>query len=102
MGRRRAWQPPPCVYILASRPRGVLYIGATSNLVGRVWQHRNDVVESFTKRFAIHTLVWYQPAETLAAVYLHERTLETWRRERKIRLIEATNPDWRDLYPTLL
>ncbi|WP_280275330.1 GIY-YIG nuclease family protein [Nocardia wallacei] len=93
---------PPCVYIMASEPRGVLYIGATSNLVGRVWQHRNDVVESFTKRHGIHTLVWYQHAESLAAVYLHERKLKTWRRERKIRLIEATNPEWADLSPTLL
>ncbi|BCK56464.1 GIY-YIG nuclease family protein [Nocardia wallacei] len=90
------------MYIMASHPRGVLYIGATSNLVGRVWQHRNEVVDGFTKRNRIHTLVWYQPAETLAAVYLHEHTLKTWRRERKIRLIETTNPDWADLYPTLL
>ncbi|MBF6327921.1 GIY-YIG nuclease family protein [Nocardia transvalensis] len=99
---RRPWQPPPCVYILASHPHGVLYIGATSNLLGRVWQHKNDVVESFTKCFRVHTLVWYQTAGTLEAAYLHEKRLKTWRRERKIHLIEATNPTWEDLYPTLL
>ncbi|WP_068021974.1 GIY-YIG nuclease family protein [Nocardia mexicana] len=101
MGRRYR-RPPPCVYIMASHPHGVLYIGATSNLVGRAWQHRNDVVESYTKRFRVHMLVWYQSAGTLEAALIQERRLKTWRRERKIRLIETTNPDWDDLYPALL
>ncbi|QIS19744.1 GIY-YIG nuclease family protein [Nocardia terpenica] len=99
---RRYWRPPPCVYILANRPDGIIYIGATRNLVGRVWQHKNDVVPSFTRRYRIHTLVWYEAHDTLENALLQEKRLKTWRRARKIALIEADNPDWADLYPTLL
>ncbi|KZM73135.1 GIY-YIG nuclease family protein [Nocardia terpenica] len=99
---RRYWQAPPCVYILANRPDGIIYIGATRNLVGRVWQHKNDVVPSFTRRYRVHTLVWYAAHDTLENALLQEKRLKTWRRERKIALIEAGNPEWADLYPTLL
>ncbi|MBB5917198.1 putative endonuclease [Nocardia transvalensis] len=99
---RRPWQPPPCVYILASRRDGVLYVGATRNLVGRVWQHKNDVVASFTRRYGVHTLVWYEAHETLECALLREKRLKKWNRAWKIRLIEAKNPNWDDLYPTIL
>ncbi|MBF6064290.1 GIY-YIG nuclease family protein [Nocardia terpenica] len=100
MGRRQ-WKIP-CVYILASCPEGTLYIGVTSNLVGRVWQHKNDLVPSFTKRYGVHTLVWYEVHATMENAILREKHLKKWQRVRKIRLIEEMNPDWLDLYPSLL
>ncbi|MFI5776466.1 GIY-YIG nuclease family protein [Nocardia sp. NPDC051570] len=102
MGRRRPWQPPPCAYIMASGPHGMLYVGSTWNLVGRVWHHKNDVVESHTKRHRIHTLVWYEPQDTLENAILRERRLKRYSRPRKIALIETMNPEWHDLYSVLL
>ncbi|MCM6772208.1 GIY-YIG nuclease family protein [Nocardia sp. CDC159] len=98
----RSYRHVPCTYILASAPHGMLYVGATVNLVGRVWQHRNDVVPSHTSRHGIHTLVWYEAQATLENALLRERHLKQWRRARKIALIEETNPDWLDLYSSLL
>jgi len=85
----------PCVYILASRRNGTLYVGVTSNLPGRVWQHRNEVVDGFSKRYGVHTLVWYEPHETMESAILREKQLKAGSRARKLGLIEAMNPDWR-------
>lgn len=78
----------PCVYILASKRNGTLYVGVTSDLLKRVWQHRNEVVEGFTKRYDVHMLVWYEVHETMESAILREKELKKWRRQWKIALIE--------------
>ncbi len=88
----------PFVYILASKPRGTLYIGVTSKLVQRVWQHKNDVVAGFTKRYQVHRLVWYEVHGSMESAITREKVLKKWRRAWKIALIEKTNPTWADLY----
>ena len=88
----------PCVYILANKPNGTLYIGVTSNLAHRVWQHKNDLVEGFTKRYAVHRLVWYEAHETMESAIMREKMLKRWKRDWKIRLIAEDNPSWSDLY----
>ncbi|MEW9625275.1 GIY-YIG nuclease family protein [Rhodanobacter geophilus] len=92
----------PCVYMLASRRNGTLYTGVTSNLAGRAWQHRNEVVAGFTSRYRVHDLVWYELHETMESAILREKQLKEWKRSWKLRLIESGNPGWCDLYPTLL
>ena len=89
---------PPCVYILASKPNGTLYIGVTSNLVQRVWQHKNDLVEGFSKRYGVHRLVWYEVHEYMDSAIVREKALKKWRRAWKVELIEEGNPNWLDLY----
>ena len=89
------------VYIMASKRRGTLYIGVTDDLVKRVYEHQNDVVEGFTKKYSVHQLVYYETSEDIESVILREKRLKTWHRDWKIRLIEETNPDWLDLYPSL-
>ena len=91
----------PCVYILASKPNGTLYIGVTSNLTQRVWQHKNDLVEGFTKRYGVHGLVWYEVHESMESAIAREKMLKRWKRARKIELIDKDNPTWSDLYNTL-
>lgn len=88
----------PCVYILASKPRGTLYIGVTSKPIQRVWQHKNDVVAGFTKRYGVHRLVWYEVHESMESAITREKALKKWARAWKIQLIENTNPTWADLY----
>ena len=88
----------PCVYILASKPNGTLYIGITSNLVQRIWQHKSDFVEGFTKRYRVHRLVWYEVHESMESAILREKVIKKWNRAWKIELIEKSNPTWRDLY----
>ena len=89
----------PCVYILASRERGTLYVGVTSDLIKRIWQHKSDLVEGFTKKYRVHDLVWFEQHETMESAILREKTLKGWQRTWKIRLIEESNSQWRDLYP---
>jgi putative endonuclease len=98
MGRERL----PCVYILASKRNGTLYVGVTSNLVGRVWQHRTDAVEGFTRRYHVHDLVWFEMHETMASAITREKAIKAWRRSWKLELIEKSNPYWRDLYTEIL
>jgi len=86
------------VYILASRRNGTLYIGVTSNLLQRVWQHKANLVEGFTKQYGVKTLVWYQQCDDISGAILREKQLKEWRRVWKLELIEAMNPSWRDLY----
>ena len=88
----------PCVYILASRRNGTLYVGVTSNLTGRIWQHRNDVTEGFTRRYQVHTLVYYEQHASMEAAILREKQLKEWKRVWKLQLIEGKNPGWRDLW----
>ena len=88
----------PSVYILASRRNGTLYVGVTSNIVQRVWQHKNDLVQGFTKRYGVHTLVWYESHETMNSAITREKAIKEWQRAWKIALIEKDNPVWRDLY----
>ena len=92
----------PCVYLLASKRNGTLYVGITSDLVKRIWEHKNGVVEGFTKRYGIHKLVWYELHETLPGAIAREKAIKEWQRQWKLQLIEMTNPQWRDLYPDLL
>ena len=92
----------PCVYILASKRNGTLYVGVTSNLIKRVWEHKNDLVEGFTNRYGVHMLVWYELHETLSSAIAREKAIKEWQRKWKLQLIEETNSGWRDLYPELL
>ena len=92
----------PAVYLLASKRNGTLYIGVTSNLVKRVWEHKNNSVDSFTKRYSIHCLVWYELHESMASAITREKQLKDWQRKWKLKLIESDNPGWQDLYPTLI
>jgi putative endonuclease len=92
----------PCVYMLAGRRNGVLYVGVTSDLIQRVWQHRCGSVSSFTRGHAAYNLVWYEVHETMESAITREKLLKKWHRSWKLNLIENTNPYWSDLYPTLL
>jgi len=89
------------VYILASEPQGTLYIGVTSDLIRRIWEHKSDVVGGFTKKYAVHDLVYFEASESIEAAIQREKRLKKWERAWKIRLIEQSNPDWHDLFPAL-
>ena len=88
----------PCVYLLASKPRGTLYVGATSDLVQRVWQHKGNLVEGFTRQYRMHRLVWYEVHESMESARVREKALKKWYRAWKVRLVEKGNPRWLDLY----
>ena len=88
----------PCVYILASKRYGTLYLGVTSNLMRRVWQHKDDLAEGFTKRYRFHMLVWYELHGTMQSAIAREKTIKEWKRNGRLALIEKANPHWRDLY----
>ena len=92
----------PAVYILASKRNGTLYTGVTSNLVKRVWEHKNDMVEGFTNRYRVHMLVWYELHESMASAIVREKRIKGWKRTWKLQLIEKDNPDWQDLYHTIV
>lgn len=92
----------PCVYILASKRYGTLYTGVTSNLLKRVWEHKTHSVDGFTRRYGVTVLVWYELHESMESAIKREKSLKNWNRAWKIRLIEETNPQWRDLYKQLL
>ena len=87
----------PCAYILASKPYGTIYIGVTSDLVARLWQHRNDALPGFTSRYAVHRLVHYELFGEMEPAILREKQLKRWHRQWKINLINANNPHWADL-----
>ena len=91
----------PFVYILASGRNGTLYIGVTSHLARRVFEHREGAIPGFTRRYRIRVLVYFEAHETMGAAITRERQMNDWRRAWKIRLIEKHNPDWRDLYDEL-
>jgi putative endonuclease len=91
----------PCVYLLASGRNGTLYVGVTSNLIKRVWEHKNHVVEGFTKKYQVTRLVWYETHETMESAIQREKAIKEWQRAWKLKLIEQFNPDWTDLYDSL-
>lgn len=91
----------PCVYLLASKRNGTLYVGVTSNLPQRVWQHRNHLVEGFTRRYGVDRLVWFELHETMLSAIAREKAIKDWRRAWKLELIEKQNPEWKDLFDTL-
>jgi putative endonuclease len=86
-----------CVYILASRRNGTLYVGMTDNLVRRLWEHQTGLIPGFTKRYGVKTLVWYETHGTRESAFQRERQLKKWNRAWKLRLIEQMNALWRDL-----
>lgn len=86
------------VYMMASERNGTLYIGVTSNLLQRVWQHKNNVVEGFTQKYQVHLLVWYETHNDIESAIGREKALKKWNRIWKLRLIEQFNPEWQDLY----
>jgi putative endonuclease len=92
----------PCVYVLASKRNGTLYIGVTSDLVKRGWEHRTSVADGFTKRYGVHTLVYFELHEDMFSAISREKQLKKWNRAWKLRLIEERNPTWRDLWPEIL
>ena len=92
----------PAVYILASKRNGTLYIGVTSDLVKRVWQHRNDFIGGFTKKYKLHYLVWYELHSSMETAIIREKRLKTWKRQWKLELIEKMNPEWNDLYDSII
>ena len=91
-----------CVYILASKPNGTLYIGVTSDIARRAFEHRSDAVDGFTKRYGVHRLVYVEFHETVPDAIPREKRLKKWRRSWKVQLIQQSNPDWCDLYEDLL
>jgi putative endonuclease len=92
----------PCVYLLASKRNGTLYTGVTSSLTKRIWEHKNNFADGFTKRYGVHTLVWYELHATMESAIRREKAIKNWKRAWKIKTIEEENPEWRDLYPDLL
>ena len=95
---RRREPRHPYVYILASHRNGTLYTGVTSNLPQRIWQHKHGVIKGFTDRYGIHVLVWFEQHETMMSAIAREKAIKAWKRAWKVELIEASNPEWCDLY----
>jgi putative endonuclease len=91
----------PCVYILTNKPLGTLYIGVTSNLPQRIWQHKTKVTKGFTEKYNLNKIVWYEAHEDIMSAIQREKALKAWKRDWKIRIIEEMNPLWRDLYVDL-
>ena len=90
------------VYILASRRNGTLYIGVSNDVLRRTWEHKNDLVAGFTRKYGVHILVWYETYNDIAAAIAREKRMKRWNRDWKIALIEKTNSGWNDLYERLL
>jgi putative endonuclease len=90
------------VYMLANKPSGTLYIGVTSNLVQRIWQHKNKVAEGFTTTYGVDRLMWYEQHGNAESAITREKQLKKWNRAWKIELIRQANPDWRDLYDRMV
>ena len=92
----------PCVYIMSSGRNRTLYVGVSSNLVQRAWQHKAGLAEGFTKDHGVHTLVWHEAHDTMESAITREKRIKEWHRDWKCRLIERSNPCWRDLYEDLV
>jgi putative endonuclease len=91
----------PCVYIMANKKNGTLYIGVTSNLVQRVWQHRNKQTDGFTQKYNLTSLVYFEQHSSMDSAITREKQMKKWNREWKINLIEKDNRDWLDLWDTI-
>jgi putative endonuclease len=100
--RKKPMNRQPAVYILASKRNGTLYIGVTSDLIKRIWEHKSTVVKGFTERYNVHQLVWYELHETMESAISKEKMLKNWKRAWKLELIESSNPDWQDLYESIV
>ena len=92
----------PAIYILASHIRGTLYVGVTSNLIQRIWQHKNNLALGVTQKYGVHTLVYFELHATMVNAISREKQLKAGSRAKKVALIEELNPTWSDLYPGLL
>lgn len=92
----------PAVYILASKRNGTLYTGVTSDLVKRIWQHRNSVVDGFTQKYSVHMLVYYELVDEMRTAIAREKQIKGGSRAKKLAMIESMNPGWRDLYDDIL
>ena len=90
------------VYILASKINGTLYLGVTSNLHKRIYEHKNNLIEGFTKKYGVHNLVYFEQTSSINEAILREKRLKKWKREWKIELIEKTNPNWEDLFSNII
>ncbi|MCX5902737.1 MAG: GIY-YIG nuclease family protein [Proteobacteria bacterium] len=90
------------VYMLASRKNGTLYIGVTNNLLKRVYEHKENLIEGFTKQYNVHTLVWYEVHNDIREAITREKQIKKWNRNWKLRIIENLNPEWKDLYGELV
>ena len=90
------------VYILASKRNGTLYVGVTSDLVKRTWEHKQGIAEGFTRKYGVKTLVYYEAQESSQAAITREKQIKNWERAWKIRLIEKSNPHWEDLYDKII
>lgn len=89
---------PYYVYILASKKNGTLYLGVTNDIAKRVYEHKNNLVDGFTKKYSVHCLVYFEVCEDVRVAIQREKNIKKWRRRWKIELIEKNNPNWRDLY----
>jgi putative endonuclease len=92
----------PAVYLLASKRNGTLYVGVTADLQKRVWQHRENIVEGFTKKYRVHQLVYYELHPDMTLAIAREKQIKKWKREWKLGLIEKRNPDWKDLWEEIV
>jgi putative endonuclease len=92
----------PAVYILASKRNGTLYIGVTSDLQKRSWEHKNDLLDGFTKKYGVHRLVYYELHGNVVSAITREKLLKKWNRAWKLELIEQGNPDWKDLWQEIV
>jgi len=90
------------VYIMTNKPNGVLYIGVTSNLIRRVYEHKNEIHEGFTKKYHLKMLVYYEYTDDIKSALQREKNLKHWVREWKVALIKTMNPEWQDLYENIL
>ncbi len=90
------------VYLLASRRNGTLYTGVTDDVLRRTWEHKHDLAEGFTKKYGVHTLVWYEPHDDINAAIAREKQIKGWNRAWKIKMIEKHNSGWNDLYDRLI
>jgi putative endonuclease len=89
------------VYILCNKQNGTLYIGVTSDLIKRIYEHKNNLIDGFSKKYHVHHLVWYELHETAVGAILREKQIKKWNRQWKLNLIERDNPEWNDLYETV-
>lgn len=91
----------PCVYILTNQRNGTLYTGVTSDLVRRIWEHKHNLVDGFTKKYQLHRLVYYELTDSMYTAISREKQIKAGSRKRKLALIESINPEWRDLYDNI-
>ena len=90
------------VYILASKRNGTLYIGVTNDLVKRIYEHKNDLIEGFTKKYQVHNLIYFEPYEDINEAIIKEKQMKEWKRYWKIKTINKVNPEWKDLYSSIV